>query len=188
MHLHRLQKALEDVKAALKGSRDASLRQIKGYSSLEPLETMEDFAAVATEISRQIEDKQRALKVSGEQEQRRIQGLTELLQRIGVCSDAFDEEDKKAVLAEIAAREAALQLVQREAKRQEEVRRQKEAILMQLHTVLTMRTKTLEQVDEESSVLKDHENLLAFFARKQVHLTDMLKQRMRELVDSIPKV
>jgi len=148
---------------------------------------MEDFTAVATEIGRQIEERQHALKAAGELEQRRIQSLTELLQRIGACSDAFDEEDKKAVLTEIATREAALQQVQRESKRQEEVRRRKEAILMQLHTVLTMRTKTLEQVDEDSSVLKDHENLLAFFARKQVHLTDMLKQRMRELVDSMPK-
>jgi len=91
------------------------------------------------------------------------------------------------VLAEIAAREAALQQVQRETKRQDEVRRQKEAILLQLHTVLTTRTKTLEQVDDDSSVLKEHDNLLAYFARKQVQLTDMLKQRMRELVDAMPK-
>jgi len=148
---------------------------------------MDDFNAVAAEIGRQIEDRQRALRAASEQEQRRIQGLTELLRRIGASSDAFDEEDKAAVLAEIAAREAALQQVQRETKRQDEVRRQKEAILLQLHTVLTTRTKTLEQVDDDSSVLKEHDNLLAYFARKQVQLTDMLKQRMRELVDAMPK-
>jgi len=143
---------------------------------------MEDLATVAADIGRQIEERQRTLKVAGEQEQRRITGLTDLLQRIGASSEAFDEEDKKAVLSEIAVREASLKNFQREAKRQEEVRRQKEAILLQLHTVLTSRTKILDQVDEDSSVLKDHENLLAFFARKQLHLTDMLKQRMRDLV------
>lgn len=171
----------------MKAPRAAWVRQIKGVPSPRLLEKMDDFTQVATEIGRQIEERQRALKASTEQEQRRIQNLTELLQRIGACSDAFDEEDKKAVLSEISAREVALQQVQRESKRQEEVRRQKEAILMQLHTVLTMRTKTLEQVDEDSAVLQEHENLLAFFARKQVHLTDMLKQRMRELMDSMPK-
>jgi len=148
---------------------------------------MDDFTVVANEIGRQIEERQKALKESSELEQRRIKNLNELLQRIGACSDAFDDEDKNAVLAEISSREVALQQVQKDAKRQEEVRRQKEAILMQLHTVLTARTKTLEQVDEDSAVLKEHENLLTFFARKQVHLTDMLKQRMRELVESLPK-
>ena len=114
---------------------------------------MEDFNAVAAEIGRQLEERHRALSVAFDQEQRRIQGLKELLKRIGTCNDAFDEEDKAAVLAEIAARETALQQLQRESRRQEEVRRQKEAILFNLHTVLT----------------------------------DMLKQRMRELSDTMPK-
>ena len=148
---------------------------------------MEDFNAVAAEIGRQLEERHRALSVAFDQEQRRIQGLKELLKRIGTCNDAFDEEDKAAVLAEIAARETALQQLQRESRRQEEVRRQKEAILFNLHTVLTTRTKTLEQIDDDSSVLKDHDNLLSYFARKQVQLTDMLKQRMRELSDTMPK-
>ena len=148
---------------------------------------MEDFNAVAADITRQIEERQRALTAAFDQEQRRIQGLRELLKRIGGCSEAFDEEDKVAVLAEIGAREAALQQLQRESRRQEEVRRQKEAILLSLHTVLTTRTKALEQIDEDSSVLKDHETLLAYFARKQVQLTDMLKQRLRELADTMPK-
>jgi DNA repair ATPase RecN len=148
---------------------------------------MEDFNAVVADITGQIEERQRALTAAFDQEQRRIQGLRELLKRIGGCSEAFDEEDKAAVLAEIGAREAALQQLQRESRRQEEVRRQKEAILLSLHTVLTTRTKALEQIDEDSSVLKDHETLLAYFARKQVQLTDMLKQRLRELADTMPK-
>lgn len=143
---------------------------------------MDDFAAVAADIGRQIEERQIALRSAGEQEQRRIAGLTDLLQRIGECGDAFDEEDKKAVLAEIAARETALQQVQRDARRQEEVRRRKEAILLQLHTVLQSRSKLLEQADEEHAVLQEHASLLAFFASKQLGLTDMLKRKMQELV------
>lgn len=143
---------------------------------------MEDFSAVATDIGRQIEEKQRSLQAASEVEQRRVSGLRDLLQRIGASGDAFDAEDKRAVIATIEARERALQQLQREAKRQDEMRRQKEAILLQLHTVLTSRTRLLDQVDEDTSVLQDHADLLAFFAQKQLALTDMLKTRMRELI------
>ena len=148
---------------------------------------MEDFSAVAADIGRQIEEKQRSLRAAIELEQRRISSLNDLLKRIGSCGDAFDDEDKKAVMDEISNREVSLQQVQRESKRQEEVRRQKEAILFQLHSVLTSRTKLLDQVDEDTSVLKDHEGLLAFFAKKQLNLTNILKIRMKELVENIPK-
>jgi hypothetical protein len=148
---------------------------------------MDDFTAVATDISRQIEEKQRSLQAAIEAEQRRIDALRDLLQRISASGDAFDAEDRKAVLAAIGVRDAALQQLQRESKRQDEVRRQKEAILLQLHTVLSSRTRLLDQVDEESSVLKDHAELLGFFAQKQLQLTDMLKRRMRELVAAVPE-
>jgi len=148
---------------------------------------MDDFTAVATDISRQIEEKQRSLQAAIEAEQRRIDALRDLLQRISASGDAFDAEDRKAVLAAIGVRDAALQQLQRESKRQDEVRRQKEAILLQLHTVLSSRTRLLDQVDEESSVLTDHAELLGFFAQKQLQLTDMLKRRMRELVAAVPE-
>jgi len=148
---------------------------------------MEDFTAVATDISRQIEEKQRSLQAAIEAEQRRIDALRDLLQRISASGDAFDAEDRKAVLAAIGVRDAALQQLQRESKRQDEVRRQKEAILLQLHTVLSSRTRLLDQVDEESSVLSDHADLLGFFAQKQLQLTDMLKRRMKELVAAVPE-
>lgn len=147
---------------------------------------MDDFTQLAADIGRQIEDRQLLIRSSSESEQRRIQSLQELLQRIGTSGDAFDQEDKNAVLSEISAREQALQKIQKEAKRQEEIRRRKESILLQLHTVLTTRTRVLEQTDEDSSVLKEHEALLSFFAQKQVHLMDMLKNKMRDLLEAIP--
>ena len=147
---------------------------------------MDDFTQLALDIGRQIEDRKQLIHSSNESEQRRIQSLQELLQRIGTSGDAFDQEDRNAVLSEISAREQVLQKIQKEAKRQEEIRRQKEAILLQLHTVLTTRTKVLEQMDEDNSVLKEHEALLSFFAKKQVHLMDMLKNKMRELLEAMP--
>lgn len=147
---------------------------------------MDDFTRLATDIGRQIEDRQQLIRSSGETEQRKIQGLQDLLQRIGASGDAFDQEDRNAVLAEISARELVLQKIQKEAKRQEEIRRQKEAILLQLHTVLTTRTKVLDQMDEDSSVLREHDALLSFFAQKQVQLMEMLKSKMRELLEAMP--
>lgn len=152
--------------------------------SLRP--TMDDFTKIATDIGRQIEDRQQLIRSSSEAEQRKIHSLQDLLQRIGASGDAFDQEDRNAVLVEISKREALLQKIQKEAKRQEEIRRQKEAILLQLHTVLTTRTKVLEQMDEESLVLKEHEVLLGFFAQKQVYLMEMLKTKMRELLEAMP--
>ena len=152
--------------------------------SLHP--TMDDFTKIATDIGRQIEDRQQLIRSSSEAEQRKIHSLQDLLQRIGASGDAFDQEDRNAVLLEISKREALLQKIQKEAKRQEEIRRQKEAILLQLHTVLTTRTKVLEQTDEESLVLKEHEALLGFFAQKQVYLMEMLKTKMRELLEAMP--
>jgi hypothetical protein len=147
---------------------------------------MDDFTKLAADIGRQIEDRQQLIRSSGETEQRKIQGLQDLLQRIGASGDAFDQEDRNAVLAEISARELVLQKIQKEAKRQEDIRRQKEAILLQLHTVLTTRTKVLDQMDEDSSVLREHDALLSFFAQKQVHLMEMLKSKMRELLEAMP--
>jgi DNA repair ATPase RecN len=147
---------------------------------------MDDFTRLATDIGRQIEDRQQLIRSSSETEQRKIQSLQDLLQRIGASGDAFDQEDRNAVLAEISAREQVLQKIQKEAKRQEEIRRQKEAILLQLHTVLTTRTKVLDQMDEDSSVLREHDALLSFFAQKQVQLMEMLKSKMKELLEAMP--
>ena len=147
---------------------------------------MDDFTKIATDIGRQIEDRQQLIRTSSETEQRKIQSLQDLLQRIGASGDAFDQEDKTAVLSEISAREQVLLKIQKEAKRQEEIRRQKEAILLQLHTVLTTRTKVLDQMDEDSSVLREHDALLSFFAQKQVHLMEMLKSKMKELLEAMP--
>ena len=147
---------------------------------------MDDFSQFALEISKAIEERQTSLRCACEQEQRQVQNLQELLKSIGASSDAFDKEDKDAILLEISTREASLQMINKEAKRQEELRRQKEAILMQLYTVLTTRTKVLEQADEDSAVLKQNQKLLAFFAQKQVNLMEMLKGKMKELMDAMP--
>jgi len=147
---------------------------------------MDDFTRIATDIGRQIEDRQQLIRTSSETEQRKIQSLQDLLQRIGASGDAFDQEDKAAVLSEISAREQVLLKIQKEAKRQEEIRRQKEAILLQLHTVLTTRTKVLDQMDEDSAVLREHDALLSFFAQKQVQLMEMLKSKMKELLEAMP--
>jgi hypothetical protein len=147
---------------------------------------MDDFSRFAAEIGRQIEERQAQLKAACDQEEQQIQKLRELLKSIGGTGDAFDAEDREAVLKEISSRELALQKVSREAKRQEEIRRQKEAILLQLHMVLTTRTRILEQADEDSAVLKENQPLLAFFAQKQLNLMEMLKTRMRELMEAMP--
>lgn len=147
---------------------------------------MEDFSNFATEIGRKIEERQAQLKAACDQEEQQIQKLRELLKSIGATTDAFDSEDREAVLKEISSRELTLQKVSREVKRQEEIRRQKEAILLQLHMVLTTRTRILEQADEDSAVLKENRQLLAFFAQKQLNLMEMLKARMQELMEAMP--
>jgi len=143
---------------------------------------MEDFAAAVEELSRGIEQRQRRLRVAVDVENRRCDSLRTLLQRMQGAKGAFDHEDLKAVQDEIARREAALERLQHESRAQETVRREKEELFLQLHSTLHTRTRVLEDLDKSTAVLHDHEQLLQFFADKQLQLSVMLRSKMQELV------
>lgn len=142
---------------------------------------MEDFAAAVEELSRGIEQRQRRLRAAIDVETRRIDSLRALLQRMQGCKGVFDEQDCRAVHTEITRREAALERLRHESRAQETSRREKEEIFLQLHNTLVTRTRILEEVDKSHAVLNDHEELLRFFADKQLALTNMLRGKMQEL-------
>lgn len=143
---------------------------------------MEDFAVAVEELSRGIEQRQRRLREAVQAENRRIDSLRALGQRMHGSKGAFDHEDVKAVQAEIMAREAALERLQHDSRAQESARREKEELFIQLHNTLLTRTRVLEDVDKSNAVLNDHESLLRFFADKQLALTGMLRSKMQELL------
>jgi len=143
---------------------------------------MEDFVAAVEELSRGIEQRQRRLRAAVESENRRIGSLRLLLQRMQSSSGAFDHEDVKAVQLEISRREDALDRLQQDSRSQEIARREKEEIFIQLHSTLMTRTRVLEDVDKSNAVLNDHDDLLRFFADKQLALTTMLRGKMQELM------
>ena len=109
-------------------------------------------------------------------------GLRELLKHICDRGDAFDEEDRCVVTEEIATRESELQKLLEECGRQDSLRREKEILFQQLYGTLNTRSKLLDDLDSTHGVLKDHENVLRFFAKKQVMLANLLKEKMQQLV------
>jgi len=144
---------------------------------------MEDFATAVEELSRGIEQRQRRLRVAVEAETRRIDSLRALLQRMQTSKGAFDCQDLQEVQAEIGRREVALERLQHESRAQESARREKEEIFLQLHTTLQTRTRVLEETDRANAVLQDHEELLQYFAEKQMNLSTMLRAKMQELAE-----
>ena len=147
---------------------------------------MEDFDATVRELTRQIEERQKALQQRLACESRGVASLQGLLARVQAAADAFDEEDARAVQRAVTAREEALRALQQDVERQESVRREKEALLMQLHRTLQQRGALLDAADAETGVLSQHEGLLKFFAEKQLALASLLKAKMRDLVPSAP--
>jgi len=146
---------------------------------------MEDFDATVRELTRQIEERQKALQLRLASERRGVVALQNLLERVQAAPDAFDEEDVRAVQRAVATREEALKALQQDAERQESVRREKEALLLQLHRTMQQRSALLDAADAETGVLSQHEGLLKFFAEKQLNLASLLKAKMRDLVPAL---
>jgi hypothetical protein len=142
---------------------------------------MEDFTASVQDLTRKIEQRQRQLQESLALEKKRGAALQALLQRMQAAPDAFDEEDRKAVQQEAAARDESLRRLQTESERQDVVRREKEKLFLHLHRALQQRSALLEAADSESGVLAEHDGLLRFFAQKQLTLTNLLREKMKEL-------
>lgn len=144
---------------------------------------MEPFHATVDELSRVIEQRRRELRERAGAEERAIQALRALAAKLEEQSEAFDADDLKAVQREIARREEASAALRREEERQEGLRRQKETLMLKLNRTLQLRSQVLDEADAETKVLSHHEELLRFFAEKQIALTQLLNDRMRELVE-----
>jgi len=141
----------------------------------------EDFEASVEQLSRRLEEQRADAERRAAAERRRAAALQALLQRAAAAPGAFDDEDRRAIQAEIAAREAAALQVETEMAQRAAARREKETVLLKLQQVLQQRVRLLDEADAESGVLSEHAELLRFFADKQLTLTKLLQEKLRAL-------
>jgi hypothetical protein len=142
---------------------------------------MQHFSTSLQELTRQVEQRQRQVRERLEAERKALAALKTLQRSLQEAPEAFDEEDRRAVQREAALREEALEKLQKENERRDAALKEKEAVFLQLHRTLQQRSELLDAADAETGVLTEHEELLRFFAEKQLTLAQLLSEKLQEL-------
>ena len=143
---------------------------------------MEEFEASLRSLQQRVRSRQEAFALEFEAEKKAVLALQRLRARAVENRAAFDAEDVERVDECIAQRQRRLQELEREHEQQRHLRQEKENLFEKLHRTIAERSAVLEAEDAASDVLRGHEELLRFFAQKQLTMQSMLRREVDGLL------
>ena len=143
---------------------------------------MEEFETSLRSLQRRIDEKQTAYRAELEAETAAVVALQSLRARVLECRGAFDEEDACRIEACVQQHQRRRQELEREHSQRNILRQEKEVLFENMYRTMNERSTVLDAEDNGSDVLKQHRELLQFFAQKQVTMQSMLRREVDELL------
>ena len=141
---------------------------------------MEKHEEEVAQLSEQLRERREELNCARKDEERSIEALRSLLDRVEAQPEAFDVEDVAKIRARLEDRCARLADLNWEIAEHEAGRGERELIFGAHRRSLELRTAVLEAEDARTGVLTAHNDLLVFFARKHLTLQKLLEEKMRQ--------
>jgi hypothetical protein len=147
--------------------------------------TLANLDAVLRELRCRTELEQRALLAKVQEENVALGSLKGLRDRLAENRAVFDGEDQAEIEAHISRRENRVVEMERELHRCREDIVRRETIFESIGQTIRARQEILDAAEQQHGVLTLHGELLAFFAKKQLTLEELLSREVQSLISAV---
>ena len=130
-----------------------------------------------------LEQRREELKRSHTDLTQRTRTLQSFYKRLEAQSGCFDAEDLQRVHAVLEQQEAQIATLQTAIEALSDELAHKAELFERMHKTIEQRTAILED-DEFETILGEHDELLQFFASKQLRLKQLLQNKILALVET----